>query len=230
MAKTYVISLGGSLIFPEGGIDVKFLKNFRNLILTRVKAGEKFFIVSGGGRICRDYQKAATKIVKITNDDQDWLGIHSSRLNAHLLRTIFRDVAHPEIIKIPAFRMAAGEKVVIAGAWKPGWSTDYVATMIAQEYEVKTVINLSNIDYVYNKDPRKFKNAKKYESISWKNFRKIVGNKWSPGLNAPFDPIASAKGEQNGLEVVIMNGKNLKNLEGYFAGKKFEGTVISRNS
>ena len=99
---------------------------------------------------------------------------------------------------------------MVAGGWKPGWSTDYVASIIAQEYGVRTVINLSNIDYVYDSDPKKNKDAKKIAEIKWKEFRKIVGNKWKPGLNMPFDPIASQKGEQLGLEVAIMNGPYLR--------------------
>jgi uridylate kinase len=226
--KIYVISLGGSLIVPKDGIDWKFLKKFRELIIKEIADGNKFFLISGGGSTSRQYTNAASKIVKITPDDLDWLGIHATRLNAHLLRTIFRDIAHPEIIKNPTFRMPikSNEGVIVAGGWKPGWSTDYVATMIAQEYDIKTVINLSNIDYVYDQDPRSHKDAKKIEKIHWSGFRKIVGDKWDPGLNAPFDPVASQKAEHLGLKVIIMNGKNIANLKKYLDGKKFIGTVI----
>jgi len=62
--------------------------------------------------------------------------------------------------------------------------------------------------------------------MTWPEFRKLVGNRWSPGLNAPFDPVAAKKSAELGLEVVIMNGKNMKNLENYLAGKKFKGTII----
>jgi uridylate kinase len=225
--RTYVISLGGSLIVPKEGIDWKFLKKFRALIMAEEKNGEKFFLISGGGSTCRNYIQAASKVVKINPEDLDWLGIHTTRLNAHLLRTIFREDAHPEIITNPEKIMTAKENIVIAGGWRPGWSTDYVATTLAEKYNIKTVINLSNIDYVYNKDPKKFKNAQKIAKINWHDFRKIVGDKWDPGLNAPFDPVASQKAERLGLKVVIMNGKNIANLKKYLDGKKFIGTVIN---
>lgn len=225
--NTFIISLGGSLIAAKGGISCAYLKKFRLLILEQLKQGREFFLITGGGMTARNYIGAADKIVKVADDDRDWLGIHSTRLNAHLVRTIFRNEAHPEIIKNPTIKMRAKKKIVIAGGWKPGWSTDYVAAVIAQEYGIKTVINLSNIDCAYDKDPAKFKGAKKLESICWKDFRKIVGNKWNPGMNAPFDPIASRKAEQLGLKVAIMNGNNLANLKNYLAGKKFKGTVIS---
>ncbi|MDA3839942.1 MAG: UMP kinase [Patescibacteria group bacterium] len=227
MKNTYILSLGGSLIVPEIGIiDWKFLKAFRTLILARIKKGEKFFIISGGGATARNYIQAADRIVKTSDNDRDWLGIHATRLNAHLLRTIFRDVAQASIIKNPSFKLQVKKKVVIAGGWKPGWSTDYVATLIAQEYEIEKIINLSNIDYVYTQDPKENPNAQKIEEIDWTNFQKIVGKKWSPGLNAPFDPIASQKCNQLNLEVSILNGKNIKNLIKYFEGDKFKGTII----
>jgi uridylate kinase len=128
--------------------------------------------------------------------------------------------------KNPTIHFPENKNIVIGGGWKPGWSTDYVATMIAQEYDIKTVINLSNIDYVYTADPKIDKNAVKIKNIDWKNFRKIVGSKWVPGMNKPFDPIASKKAEQLGLKVVIMNGKKLVNLEKFLNGGEFLGTVI----
>jgi len=225
--KTFIISLGGSLIAPSGGIDYAFLKKFKSLIFSQIKLGKKFFLIAGGGATARNYIEAANKVVKITNDDCDWLGIHATRLNAHLLRTIFRKVAHPEIIKNPTIHMPTNKKVVVGGGWKPGWSTDYVATMVAQEYDIKKIINLSNIDFAYDKDPNKFKDAKKIISTNWNDFRKVVGNKWTPGLNAPFDPIASKKAQNLNLEVVIMNGKNLANLKNYLNRKNYSGTTIA---
>jgi len=122
--------------------------------------------------------------------------------------------------------MDTDKNVVVGGGWKPGWSTDYVATMIAQEYEVEHVINLTNIDYVYDKDPARYPDAQKIKKTGWKDFRKLVGNKWKPGLNTPFDPIASKKAEQLDLEVVLMNGNKLANLRKYLNGENFQGTVI----
>ncbi len=225
--KIFIISLGGSLIATDEGINHSYLKKFRELILKQIKKGHKFFLIAGGGVTARSYIRAADKITKVTDDDRDWLGIHSTRLNAHLVRTIFKKEAHRQIVKNPTFHMHTNKKIIVSGGWKPGWSTDYVATMIAQEYEIPTVINLSNIDYAYDKDPRKHKNAKKMIDITWKDFRKIVGDKWSPGQSAPFDPIASRKGDQLGLKVIIANGTKLKNLEKIFNDEKYNGTTIN---
>lgn len=227
MQNTLVISVGGSLIVPNGGIDTDFLKDFKKLIVSHTKKNWRFVIVVGGGGTARQYQSAARSIGKLTSDDIDWLGIHSTRLNGHLMRTIFRDVAHPVMIKDPTRPLSKWtEPVLIAAGWKPGWSTDYVATRLAKRFKAKIVVNLSNIDYVYDKDPRKYKDAKPICKISWKDFRKIVGDKWDPGMNAPFDPVASRLAHHSGISVVILNGKNFKNLDGFLSGKEFVGSLI----
>ncbi len=227
--KTIIISLGGSLIVPNE-IDWKFVKNFKKVIEKYIRKKYKFIIITGGGKTARKYIEAAAKMEDITDDDKDWIGIHATRMNAHFIRTVFRKHAHPRINKNPRgledfynFR----EPILVAAGWRPGFSTDYDAAIIAKYFGVKKIINFSNINHVFDKDPKKHKDARPIKKIAWRDFRKIVGNKWSPGLNAPFDPIASKIAAEDKMEVVIMNGKNMKNLENYLEGKKFKGTVIS---
>lgn len=223
---TYILSLGGSLIAPPVGIDWRFLKKFRSLILSEIKKNKKFFIITGGGATCRIYNEAAKKVTKPSSDDLDWMGIQTTHVNAYLLKSIFRTKAHNEIIKDPTVKIKTNKNIIIGGGWRPGWSTDFVATTIAKEYKIKKLINLSNIDYAYDKDPREFKAAKKITNTNWKDFRKLVGDKFIPGLNTPFDPIASRQAENLNLKVIILNGKKLNNLKKCINDKKFKGTVI----
>jgi uridylate kinase len=222
----FIISLGGSLINP-GKIDEHFLNEFHKLIFSKTKKGDRFILITGGGRPARDYIKALKSVKRnTTSDDLDWMGIYTTRLNAQLIRLLFGKLAHPVVIEDPNKKVTFKEKVLVAGGWMPGRSTDDDAIRLAKIYSATTVINLSNIDYVYTKDPRKFKDAKKIESISWKDFRKIVGDKWDPGKNLPFDPTAAKLAEKLKLKVIIANGKNLSNLKNILEGKKFLGTVI----
>lgn len=223
-----VISVGGSLIVPNGGIDCEFLSNFNALIREEVRKGKRFLLVAGGGNIMRLYRDAATSVTKgITNEDLDWLAIHVTRVNAHLLRTMFYDISHPRIIENYDYKLKNWKEPVAIGAgWKPGWSTDYDAVILARDYKGKIIINLSNIDYVYDKDPNKYKEAKRIEKITWTDMEKIVGDKWSPGLNMPFDPIATKLAKKLGLTVIVTNGKNFENTKCIVNGEKFKGTVI----
>ena len=223
--KTIIVSVGGSLIVPEE-IDIAWVSNFKKIIDKYLAKGYRFVIITGGGKTARKYQNAAKEIIKLDNEDLDWIGIHSTRLNAHFFRTIFRKEAYPKLIKNPTKKINFNKKVLIAAGWKPGFSTDYDAVLLARNFGINKIINLTNIDYVYNKDPRKFKDAVKIEKINWKDFRKIVGNKWDPGLNAPFDPIASKECEKRNIEVAIINGKNLVNFEKCLNNDKFIGTII----
>jgi len=224
-SQRIVISLGGSLIVPDQ-IDVSYLNKFHDLIMGEIRRGAKFLLICGGGRTARNYQKAARQVVGVTRDDLDWLGVHSTRLNAHLLRTVFRKSAHPEIITHPADYLRITEPIVVAAGWRPGWSTDYVAVRLADNYESKKIINLSNIDYVYDSDPKVNNKAKKYESMNWQEFRKLVGSKWDPGANVPFDPVAAKWAEKIEAEVSVLNGKNLANVKKCIRGEKFKGTII----
>jgi uridylate kinase len=223
--KTLILSLGGSLIVPSA-IDSGFLIKFKAFIESEIKNNTRFIIVAGGGATARAYRDAGIAVVKkMPIDDLDWLGIHATRLNAHLIRTIFRQEAYAKIVTHPGIKDRTDKPIIIGAGYRPGCSTDYDAVHLAKTYGARKVINLSNIDYVYDKDPKK-PGAKKIEEITWKKFRKIVGNKWNPGLHAPFDPIASKFADQNNLEVLVVNGKNFKNLKAAIDGKAFIGTII----
>ena len=224
-----VISVGGSLIVPKGGIDTTFLKKLNEFVRNQLAShpDRQFFLVIGGGETARQYIAAGKEVIeKLTDEDVDWLGIHSTRLNAHLVRTIFHDIAHPNIIEHYEIIRKVEERVVIASGWKPGWATDYCAALLCEDYGVKTVINLSNIKQVYTADPRTNPDAKPLEHATWDEFRKLVGDTWTPGMNAPFDPIASRKSQELGVKTVVMSGDDFDNIEKYFAGETFLGTVI----
>jgi len=220
--EVIILSLGGSVVVPDD-IDTNFLKNFKKLIIKNLKR-YKFIIITGGGKTCRKYQKAANSVTKLKIEDLDWLGIHVTWLNADLVRTIFKDVAYKCFIIDPTKKVKF-DKVLIAGGWKPGWSTDYDAVLLAKIYRTKTIINMTNINYLHNKNPKKYKNTKIIKKTDWKGFRKIVGNKWVPGLNAPFDPIAAKLAQKLKLKLVLI-GNNLKNFDNFLKRKKFKGSIV----
>ncbi|MFZ5845027.1 MAG: UMP kinase [Patescibacteria group bacterium] len=227
--EAFVLSLGGSLVVPNGGIDTQFLSDFNKFIRNQISSKKRrFFITVGGGATTRHYQKAARLVreEKIEDVDLDWLGIHATRLNAQLLRTIFRDIADPRVIKHYEIILKIEAPLAFAAGWKPGWSTDYCAVTLCQDYGIKQVVNLTNVDQVYDRDPQKFPEAKPLLETTWKKYRPMVGNKWVPGMNVPFDPIASRLAQELGVTVKILNGRNLDNLARALDGKPFKGTTI----
>ncbi len=233
MGSTYtekvVISLGGSLIVPNSGIDTDFLSKLNLFIRDRLSENpnRQFFLITGGGATARQYIDGGKAVIgTLADEDLDWLGIHATRLNAHLVRTIFRDIAHPVIIEHYEVIKKVEEPLVICSGWKPGWSTDFCATMICEDYGVKELVNLSNIERVYDKDPKKFEDAVPLDKISWEELRAMVGDEWVPGMNAPFDPIASKKAQELGIRVTVMKGGDFENLHKFLKGEEFLGTTI----
>ncbi len=214
---------------PNGGVDTVFLSNLNKLIRHYVKEGKRFFLVAGAGKIGRQYRDAGKQVINtMLDEDLDWLAIHCTHLNGHLLRTIFHDIAHPRVIQHYDRKLLRWKEPVVIGAgWKPGWTTDYDAVLLARDYGGSLIINLSNIDWVYDKDPNKFKDAKPIKKITWEEMGEIVGSKHTPGINAPFDPIATQLAKKLNLTVIVTNGNDLNNVEKIIDGDEFKGTVIT---
>ena len=223
--KIVVIALGGSIVHPDG-IDTAFLKNFKKFLTPFIKKGVRFVIVIGGGALARRFQDAASVVAKTTDDDKDWIGIHSTRLHAHLLRTIFRENADPMVIDRRNKISRLTYPITIASGWRPGWSTDYVALQIAADYGVREVIIAGKPSHVYDKDNAKYVSAKPLYELSWQDYRKLIPRKWTPGLHAPVDPVGAALGEEDGIKAIIIDGRNIQNFRALLNGKEFKGTII----
>lgn len=228
MASVRVISLGGSIVAP-GEVDVAFLTSFHSLLTRTLEADQtaRFILVVGGGGPARAYQSAYRQISGGGSDDEaDWIGIAATRLNGQLLAAVFSDSCREPVVTDPTEAKRFEGRVLVAAGWKPGFSTDYDAVLLAERFHADTVVNLSNIPQVYSADPKIDPQAKPIDRMSWSEFRALVGESWEPGKNAPFDPIASRRAAELGLEVVVASGRDIANLERLLAGEGFLGTVI----
>jgi uridylate kinase len=222
--RTVVLSLGGSLIVPDG-IDVEFLKRFRDFV--NAQKALRFVIVTGGGKTCRDYQNARKDIGETPNGELDLIGIMSTRLNAELVRTVFGDEAHERVVIDPTGKVETDKRVIIGAGYLPGCSSDMDAVLLAESFKANTVVNLSDVDHLYDKDPDKHEDARPLSKLTWKEFFDIVGTGWEAGRNIPFDPKAAEEAEKSRISVVVMKGSDLDNLKAYLEGGEFRGTVIS---
>ena len=224
-----VLSVGGSIIAPDRP-DPEFLRSFRESIGEYLAANkdDKLIFVIGGGAPARIYQQALKAVSpEASAAALDWIGIRATHLNAMLVQAAFAPLSSPGIVTDPtAEDISFSGRILVAGGWKPGFSTDTDAVYLAKRYGAKRVINLSNIKKVYTDDPRKNPDAKPIDSISWKEFRKIVGDEWVPGKNTPFDPIASMLADESSIQVICADGRNIENTIAILEGRPFEGTVI----
>ena len=224
-----VISLGGSIVAPDN-VDEKFLKDFKKLIQSFIEAdsNRRFILVVGGGGPARSWQKAYREICGdiVKNDEADWIGVMATRLNAQLVKALFSEWCGQDVVTNPTQVDPLTGRVLVAAGWKPGFSTDYDAVLLAERFQANVLINLSNIEKVYTADPKTDKDAKPIDQISWADFRALVGDEWTPGKNVPFDPVASRHAAKIGLKVICAAGKNLENLKNILNGEKFTGTSI----
>lgn len=229
---TKVLSVGGSIVVPNQP-DTEFLTKFVSMVKEWLEedASRKLILVVGGGAPARVYQNAYSEIANNVNsnsasDAADWIGIMATRLNAQLVKACFGELCQNDVVYDPTAPIDFKGRVLLAAGWHPGFSTDNDAVLLAEKHDAKTVVNLSNIEKVYTDDPRKNPDAKPIDEISWKDFRKMVGNEWTPGKNCPFDPIASKKADECKMTVICASGKNIENIRAILNDQEFVGTKI----
>ena len=228
LSSIKVISLGGSLIAPDG-IDTDFLVRFQSTIrkfLDDVDKG-RIILVCGGGALARSYQGVYRELMEEPNDEgADWIGIAATRLNAELIRQVFVSECPLPVVQDPTAISVFPGRILVASGWKPGFSTDFDAVILAQKFSCNTIINLSDIPHVFSADPKTDPEAIPLESLSWSEYRSLVGDKWTPGINAPFDPVAAEEAQKACVKVIVASGKEYGNLLAILRDETFVGTLI----
>ncbi|MBN1837773.1 MAG: UMP kinase [Spirochaetales bacterium] len=235
---TKVISLGGSIIAPDG-VDVPFLRELRQTLVEYLEEDpeRRLILVCGGGGPAREYQRAYREVLASVGpsaagppapeaDAQDWIGIAATRLNAELLRQLLAPFCGERVVTDPVEVSVFPGRVLVGAGWKPGFSTDYDAVLLAEKFQAGTLLNLSNIPQVYEADPRTHPQARPLERMRWAELQQLVGREWTPGQNAPFDPVATAYAAKIALTVVVAAGRDIANLKAILSGESFTGTVI----
>jgi len=224
--RTIVLSLGGSLIIPDK-INLDYLKKLKKVILKNTHE-YKFIIVCGGGSIARKYI-SALKENKINERLQSFAGISTTRMNARFMSYFFNinpEYGIPHTMKVLK-KYTKQKDVVFCGAleYKPKQTSDSTAARIAKNF--KTIfINLTNVSGLYDKNPKKFKNAKFIPQITWQEFFKMINKtKFKPGQHSVLDQTAAGTIRKYKIQTYIL-GQNLNQLDNLLKGKKFKGTSI----
>ena len=228
MHDTKVLDLGGSLVAPDD-IAVGFLADLKDLISEYLKQdrSRRLVLVIGGGSPARKYQDAYRSLSDKPDDDEaDWIGISATRLNARLVKGLFEEYCPDEVVTNPTDVPSFTGRVLVASGWKPGFSTDFDAVLLAERFQAKMLVNLTNIEKVYTADPKVDENARPLDNVTWADFRKITGDEWIPGKNTPFDPSAAKKASEMKLTVVSVLGSDLDNLKKLLSGGDYVGTTV----
>jgi len=225
MHRGFVISVGGSVMVPDR-IDVPWIRRFARIIDRYHDAGVRFGLVAGGGRTARDYSWAV-RLLGGTKTEMDEAGIIATHANAWLLVSALQS-AYPEPLA-DVWRAKAVMKhytAVVKGTM-PGVTSDYGAALLA-EVTGLPLINITNVDGVYDKDPRKNEDARRYDRITHDEFVALIAREDTrePGSHVPMDLAAAEILRRSRIKTYIVS-KDLKNLERLLSGKSFIGTTVT---
>ncbi|MGQ9719930.1 MAG: UMP kinase [Candidatus Jordarchaeum sp.] len=224
-----VLKIGGSLIQDEkGNIRVERLAEYAKVILKlRKENTEVLCIIVGGGKTARKYIEAARKL-KAVESLCDEIGIRAAQLNAQIMIGALNKEAYPTIPETlqEVAKAAATGKIVLVGGLQPGQSTNAVAALIAERLNVDILINATDVEGVYTKDPKKDPGAKKLSKITVNELQEIINETgFFAGKYKLFDPVALKILERSKIPTWIINGEDPKNVLRIIAGEKI-GTLI----
>lgn len=220
-----VIRLGGSAIASP--IDPQRINQYVKHLKKLRKEGHKIVIVVGGGTLAREFIKTGSSL-SLNEEAQDWLAIHVSRLYALLITLKLGEAGTG---KVPTSIREATEalkkdKIVVMGGLKPGMTTDTVAAQIAERVNAQLLIKATDQEGIYTKDPRKHKDARKLDKISFRDLAKILEqSRHKAGIHQILDPVAVETLQKTRIKTIVVNGNDPHNLQAAVKGEKV-GTVI----
>jgi len=225
LSNVFVVSVGGSVLIGSKP-DAENVSRITDCLNDLVRQGFKLVLVTGGGKVCRDYVKTA-KDLGSNNFELDELGIKVSRVNASLLIQAIEN-AHSEVltdVKQAAEVLATG-KTPIFGGLIPGFTTDAVAALLS-EYLGATFVNLSNVDGVFTADPAVHSSAVMYREIGYdKLFEILLSNTMKPSQNLIVDLPAAMILKRSSITAFFLNGHDTENIKAAVQGASFHGTIV----
>lgn len=221
MTMKLVIALGGSLIdFDEDYFER--LKRF----LKDLSKDHRIYVVVGGGEIARKYIDFGRKL-GLEEEILDWIGIFATRLNAKLVSSILG--ANEEIPRSVEDAVKLDKGLVVMGGTTPGHSTDTVAAELAEKISADLLIIATDVDGIYDKDPKMHPDARFFGEVSVDKLQEICKKPWTrAGDRVIIDGPAVEVIKRSGFDVIVLNGKDLENLGRAIRREKFRGTKIRR--
>jgi len=222
-----VVSVGGSVL-RRGDDDARFIGQLADLL--RATGRETPLVVTtGGGRPAREYIRLGTEL-GLTGVELDELGIDVTRIHARLLagRIGLPTASHPPSTIREAVEAVRHVSPVVLGGTEPGHTTDAVAALVAVRLRASCVINATDVDGLYEADPKTHPSARRLDRIGWSELLDLLrkGTDGGPGQNFPFDRLGAELLARAGVPLAIVNGRDLENLGRAMTGKPFVGSWI----
>lgn len=218
--KRVLLKLSGEQLAGkfENGIDPELAGWIADEVKKVSKNGIQVIIMVGGGNFMRGAQIAGHGIQRVTGDQ---MGMLATMINALALTDIFEahgvktrclstvfaeQVAEPFVHRLANKHLEKGRVVIVAGgSGRPYVTTDTAALILALELDCDIVMKATKVDGVYDKDPKKFKDAKRLDHIS---FQQAV----SDGAIAVMDKAAMGMAMENHKPIVVFDALKEDNI------------------
>ncbi|MGC8850468.1 MAG: UMP kinase [Candidatus Bathyarchaeia archaeon] len=206
------VKIGGFAFKEE--LDASLLRGYSNEIRKLSGEGHQLLIVTGGGKTARRYIDTS-RILGASEALCDMLGIEMSRVNAFLLVSSLWDIAYRRVPSSLEEAVAAVRpgKPVIMGGLQPGQSTNAVAALAAELTHADLLVNLTDVEGVYSKDPKIYGDAKLLEEVTVEQLEAILSSQdLRAGGYKLMDPLALNIIKRGRINTVILSGLNPENL------------------
>jgi len=232
--KRVLLKISGEALLGElkYGIDPRVTDNISSQIKEVVELGVEVAVVVGGGNFWRGVSASSNGMDRTT---ADYIGMLATIMNALGLQNALeragiatrvqtaismQEIAEP-LIRRRAIRHLEKKRVVIfaGGTGNPYFTTDTAAALRALEIEAEIIFKATKVDGIYDKDPLKFKDAKKFEKLSFIDVLK-------EDLRV-LDSTATSLCMENNLPVVVFDITKPGNIKGAIMGDRI-GTIVTK--
>ncbi len=209
-----VVSFGGSVMKKEHLPEI-------GKLFSRIKP---LAIVVGGGKLLDDYVSLANKY-GLSKYDIDRMLIHMTYINAYLLKTF---VKNSEVFyNIDTAALWYGIKRVILGGTHPGHTTDTVTALLCEKLGERAMVNITDVDGIYDKDPKKHRDARLIPRMTYAELESVIQDSREPRAHTVIDMLSLKILRRSGIELRVVNGTNTRELKKALTGKRFKGTVVT---
>ncbi|MBP5204429.1 hypothetical protein J6Z48_02185 [bacterium] len=216
--KKIVLKIGGSILYKDGlNINFELLKKLKDWYGDAKKDYSKIVILVGGGELSRQLQAYMGSKIRDERGRHE-VAMSVTQTNAKIVKAYLQDdknIATPTSIG-DAYEILLNDKIkcVVSGGLKIGWSTDMDAAIFADIIDTDRVIKISDISYLYDKDPKKFDKVHIIKDITWKNYFKMfhIKNDDTHEANShiPIDKICARFANNKGVQFFICGGDNIE--------------------
>ncbi len=208
-----VLKIGGHL-FHEEELDHKVIRDIAEIIKQSFTFTEKWVIVVGGGKGARKFIEAA-RILGADETLCDEIAIQVTRIHAKLFIEALKNIAYPSVPEnIAELREAltSSNLAVVGGFW-PGQSTFAVASLCAQAINAHRLIVVTDVEGVYDSDPKTNPNAKLIPRLTYSELWRMLGStSHRAGEYQLIDSVGLSMLERSKTKLYFVNGRNVENI------------------